>query len=161
MRHLLLLTIGFFLLQASFATAQGDAEAAKAFGLSLVQSLYDNQCSYVFDHLDKSVTSMQGGQRIAIEENMRPVFCEDLPIRKDISNSYTHYTEQYRPQIYDHKAFKKQFPAWANHITLKAGDYFFDGAHPKAAGHTRLFTAESQIRYILRYTEGDWIIIGI
>lgn len=161
MRHWLLLIISILVLCSSVVNAQGDQTAAKDFGLSLIQSLYDNQCSYVFDHLDKTVFSIQGGQSIVIENNMRALFCKDSPIRRDISNSYSKYLNQYSPQIYDHKTFKKQFPTWAKHITLKAGDYFFDGANPKATGYTRLFTSENQVRFVLRYAQKNWVIIGI
>jgi hypothetical protein len=152
--------IGIIWLSSNAVYAQGDAAGAKEFGVSLVQAFYDNQCSYVFDHLDKKVTSLQGGQELEINESMRGLFCEDMPVRKDISNSYTKYTEQYQPQVYNHKTFKKQFPAWAKHIQLQPGDFFFDGAHPRAAGHTRLFTSEHQVRFIVRYQEGNWVIIG-
>ncbi len=150
-----------WLLTASGLQAQASAESAEAFGRSLVQSLYDDQCSYVFDHLATTIVSLEGGQSLPIQDNMRGLFCEDSPIRTDIANSYTLYESNYRPKVYDHKAFKKQFPAWAKHLTLKSGDYFFDGAHPRAAGHTRLFTAEQQARFVLRYTNGDWVIIGL
>lgn len=160
MSRFLCFVIGIISLNNPIVSAQGDATAAKEFGVSLVQAFYDNQCSYVFDHLDKTVTSLQGGQQLAIRASMRGLFCEDMPIRKDISNSYTKYTEQYLPQVYNHKTFKKQFPAWAKHIQLKAGDFFFDGAHPRAAGHTRLFTSENQVRFVVRYQDGDWVIIG-
>lgn len=160
MARFLCLVIGILGLNSTGIWAQGDAAGAKNFGVSLVQAFYDNQCSYVFDHLDKTVTSLQGGQQLAINASMRGLFCEDMPIRKDIANSYTKYTEQYQPQVYNHKTFKKQFPTWAKHIPLQPGDFFFDGAHPRAAGYTRLFTSENQVRFILRYQEGDWVIIG-
>lgn len=161
MRYFLSLVIGLLLFKPFGVQAQANAETAKTFGLSLIQAYYDNQCTYVFDHLDQTVISLQGGQSLPIQENMRNLFCEDMPVRKDIGNSYAQYQENYRPQVYDQKAFKKQFPAWAQHITLQAGDFFFDGGHPKAAGHTRLFTSENQVRFVLRYTAGDWVIIAI
>lgn len=160
MSRFLCFVIGIVWLNSARVYAQGDATGAKDFGISLVQAFYDNQCSYVFDHLDHTVTSLQGGQQLAINASMSDLFCKDMPIRKDISNSYTKYTEQYQPKVYNHKTFKKQFPAWANRIQLQPSDFFFDGAHPRAAGHTRLFTSENQVRFVIRYQEGDWVIIG-
>lgn len=161
MHHILLLTLGLLLGTSSWLQAQGEAAAAQEFGLSLLQAYYDHQCSYIFDHLDQHITTIQGGQKMAIQPAMKALFCEDMPIRKDITNSYSQYQDQYRPKVYDHKEFKKQFPVWAKHFQLKAGDFFFDGANPRAAGHTRLFTSENQARFVLRYQEGDWVIIGI
>lgn len=161
MRHILLLTFGILFYATSGLQAQADAATAQEFGLSLIQAYYDNQCSYVFDHLDKNITTIEGGQNMAIQGSMKGLFCQDMPIRKDIANGYNKYEDQYQPKVYNHKEFKQQFPTWAKHFQLKAGDFFFDGAHPKAAGHTRLFIAESQARFVLRYQEGDWVIIGL
>jgi hypothetical protein len=162
-QHFRVFAVVFLLAGGTLPTlfAQASAEGAKDFGIGLIQSLYDNQCNYVFDHLAATVVSLEGGQILPIQEKLRPLFCQDNPIRQDISNGFTQYQNQYRPKVYDHKAFKKAFPVWANHLKLKAGDYFFDGANPRAAGHTRLFVAEQQVRFVLRYEAGDWIIIGI
>lgn len=141
--------------------AQADKQAAKDFGLTVVQSFFDKNCDYMFDHLASSITSFEGGQTIEIKPEMRELFCQDSPLRPDIKVSYALYEQNYTPTVYNLKEMKAKYPTWVAHLDMRAGDYFFDGALPKAAGHTRLFSAEDMARFLLRKKGDSWEIVAI
>ena len=92
---------------------------------------------------------------------MRKLFCSESPLRADIELTYTMYEENYAPKIYDMNELAQKYPEWQAHLNLEKGDFFFDGAHPAAAGNIRLFTAGDMARFALRKINGDWKIIAI
>lgn len=149
------------LFSASLIFAQGTKAEATDFGLSVVQSFFDRNCDFMFDNLDVSIVSIAGSQTIAITPDKRKLFCSDPPLRPDIEVSYQMYEENYAPKVYNKTELLQKFPQWAANLNLQTGDYFFDGGHPVAAGHTRLFKTESIARFVLRKISGDWKIIAI
>ena len=92
---------------------------------------------------------------------MRQAFCKTSPLRTDVPVSFEHYQTNYAPKVYDKAAFEKAFPAWASRIQWQAGDLFFDGSRPRAAGHTRLFKSEGKARFLLRRQGDSWLIVGL
>ena len=115
----------------------------------------------MFDNLDTTIISIEGGQSIEINPQMRKLFCSESPLRPDIEVTYEMYVQNYAPKVYDMNELGQKFPEWQNHLNLQAGDYLFDGSHPIAAGNTRLFKAGDMARFALRNINGDWKIIAI
>lgn len=152
--------IGFFCLNTDLLTAQ-DQAAAKAFGLSLLQSYFDDNCAYVADHLAPTIYSIEGGQTIAVTDQLRQAFCKDQPLRTDVPVSFELYLKNYAPCLYNRATLQKAHPKWAAQLSLQKGDWLFDGSQPKAAGHQRLFKSEGQARFILRPQGDDWVVIGL
>jgi len=149
------------LFSASLTFAQATKAEATDFGISIIQSFFDRDCDYMFDNLDASITSIEGSQTIAITPDKRKLFCSEPALRPDIQVTYQMYTENYAPKVYNKTELVQAHPKWAANLNLQAGDYFFDGGHPIAAGHTRLFKTESMARFVLRKINGDWKIIAI
>ena len=149
------------LLSISSTWAQSDRDAAKDFGLTIIQSFFDQNCDFMFDHLSTTITSFESGQQISITPETRRLFCADNPLRPDIPVTYQMYQENYAPTVYDKNELSQKFPEWASHLNLQAGDYFFDGAHPIAAGNTRVFRAGDMARFVVRKVNNDWVIIAI
>ena len=155
------LAICLFLCFQSLAQTSGSATEAKNFGLSIVRSYFDNNCSHVFDQLSSRITSIEGGQQIQITEEQRNEFCAQSPLRNDVSVSYQEYLENYAVAVLDLKQFNAKYPEWSNNLSMKAGDYFFDGSRPIAAGAKRLFRASDMSRFLLRKMNGTWKIIAL
>lgn len=141
--------------------AQDPQNEAKTFGRSLIQSYFDNNCQYVADHLGPELYSLEAGVTLQVDAKMRKAFCKNSPLRSDIPVSFELYEQNYVPKVYDKAAFKKAFPQWAKTIAWKKGDLFFNGSHPRAAGHTRLFKSERQAQFLLRRQGDSWLIIGL
>lgn len=150
-----------FLLSASMVFAQRDRASAEAFGMSVVQSFFDQNCDFMFDNLDQQITSFEGGQVIQITPELRRLFCSESPLRPDMAVTFQMYQENYKPVVYDRNELSQKFPEWANHLNLQAGDFFFDGANPIAAGYTRIFRAGDMARFVIRKINGDWKIIAL
>lgn len=148
-------------LSISTTFAQADRESAKLFGLTIIQSFFDQNCDFMFDNLDQRITSFEGGQEVTITPEMRRSFCTDNPLRPDIPVTYQMYEENYTPTVYDKQELSQKFPKWASNLNLQPGDFFFDGSHPVAAGNTRVFTTGNMARFVLRKINGDWKIIAI
>lgn len=146
---------------SSTIQAQNDREAAKLFGVSVVQSFFDNNCDFMFDHLAPTVTSFEGGHQVSITPELRKVFCSESPLRPDMPVTYQTYVDNYKPAIYSKSEFAQKFPEWDAHLNLQADDFFFDGANPIAAGNTRVFRAGDMARFALRKVNGEWTIIAI
>ena len=161
MKNKILTLICFGLFLSGNIKAQSDKELAKDFGLSIIQSFFDKNCDYMFDNLDVNITSFEGGQTITITDQMRKLFCSESPLRPDIQVTYAMYEDNYAPQIYNMNELTQKHPEWQAHLNLQNGDFFFDGAHPIAAGNTRLFRAGDMARFALRKINGDWKIIAI
>lgn len=149
----------FLFISASFA--QSDRESARTFGLNVIQSFFDQNCDFMFDHLDERITSFEEGQTITITAEMRRLFCSENPLRPDMPVTFQMYQENYAPTVYNKQELDQKFPEWSAHLNLQNGDFFFDGAQPIAAGNTRVFTAGDMARFVLRKINGDWKIIAI
>jgi hypothetical protein len=154
------LVCGLFLC-TNLAFAQTSRASAEAFGMSIVQSFFDQNCDFMFDNLDQQITSFEGGQIIQITPELRRLFCSESPLRPDMTVTFQMYEENYQPVLYDMTELNQKFPEWAAHLNLQAGDFFFDGANPIAAGYTRVFTAGDMARFVLRKINGDWKIIAL
>ena len=115
----------------------------------------------MFDNLDATITSIEGGQSITINPQMRKLFCSESPLRPDMEISYEMYEQNYAPKVYDVNELAHKVPDWHSHLNLQAGDYLFDGSHPIAAGNTRLFSAGDMARFAMRNINGDWKITAI
>ncbi len=161
MKNTTLTLICFFTISSSLMKAQTNKQSAENFGISVIQSFFDKNCDFMFDNLDASITSIEGGHSISITPQMRKSFCKESPLRPDMAVTYEMYEQNYAPKIYDMNELAQKFPEWQNHLNLQAGDFFFDGAHPIAAGNTRLFRAGDMARFALRKINGDWKIIAI
>lgn len=161
MKNRIFTLVCFVLLFSNFSVAQNDKAAARDFGLSIVQSFFDQNCDFMFDHLDQTILSIEGGQKIDIKEEMRRLFCSESPLRSDITVNYQLYEDNYAPVVYNNTELMQKFPAWANLLNMQPTDYFFDGSNPIAAGNTRLFRAGEMARFVLRKVNTDWIIIAI
>ena len=145
----------------SFAQTSSTETEAKNFGLSIVRSYFENNCSHVFDQLAGSITSIEGGHRIQITEEQRNEFCAESPLRNDVSVSYQEYLENYQVSVLNLKQFTNKYPTWVNTVSMKSGDYFFDGSRPIAAGAKRLFRSSDMSRFLLRKMNGAWKIIAL
>ncbi len=150
----------FLVLHIPALWAQDQQAAAKAFGRTLIQSYFDHNCSYVADHFGDQLYSLEAGVARPVDDQVRRLFCKDSPLRGDIAVSFALYEQNYVPKVYDKAAFKKAFPAWAARVPWKKGDLFFDGSHPRAAGHTRLFKSERQAQFLLRRQVDCLLIVG-
>lgn len=153
--------LAFLGLTTNFSFAQNAKAEAKDFGLNVIQSFFDRNCDFMFDHLAPTITSFEGGHQIAITPEQRRLFCSESPLRPDIQVSYQMYQENYNPVVYDHTELAQKFPQWQAHLHMQNGDFFFDGSNPVAAGNTRLFRAGDMARFVLRKVNGDWVIIAI
>ena len=156
-----LLSLCFLIGFQAFSQSSQSATEAKNVGLSIVRSYFDNNCSHVFDQLAGSVTSIEGGHRIQITEEPRNEFCAQSPLRDDVNVSYQEYVENYQVDVLTLKPFTNKYPTWANQISMKAGDFFFDGSRPIAAGAKRLFRSSDMSRFLLRKINGTWKIIAM
>ena len=160
MKYFFTCLLSLFVLQFSIQ-AQATKKSAQRFGLSVIQSFFDHNCDYMFDHFDSSIKSIQGGQTVTITPDTRKKFCEQNPLRTGVPVSYTLYQENYAPKVYTPAELSQKFPEWQTNIQLQAGDYFFDGGHPVAAGNTRMFKTNSMARFAIRMVGGEWKIIAI
>ena len=150
-----------FFLCTNLMFGQSPRISAEAFGRSIVQSFFDQNCDFMFDNLDQKITSIEGGGIIPITPDLRRLFCAESPLRPDMAVTFQMYEANYQPVLYNKEELSQKFPEWAAHLNLQAGDFFFDGAHPIAAGYTRVFTASDMARFVLRKINGDWKIIAI
>lgn len=158
---MLSMALGLGVLVQGLQAQSAQKEAALEFGRSLLQHYFDQDCAHVADHLADQIYSLEAGQSIAVTPELRAVFCKTSPLRPDVPVNWEQYQQQYAPKVYDKAGFERAFPAWAKRIQWQKGDLFFDGAHPKAAGHTRLFKSEQQARFLLRREGQGWRIVGI
>lgn len=161
MKNKLIILCCTLLFSAHLSFGQADRAAAKDFGLNVIKSFFDQNCDFMFDHLDQRVMSFESGQWISITPEIRNLFCAESPLRPDMPVTFEMYEDNYTPVVYDKNELSQKYPEWAAHLNLQAGDFFFDGAHPLAAGHTRVFTAADMARFVLRKVNGDWKIIAI
>lgn len=159
-KKIIALFCGLFL-STNLLLAQTGRASAEAFGMSIVQSFFDQNCDFMFDNLDQQITSFEGGQIIQITPELRRLFCSESPLRPDMPVTFQMYQENYKPVLYDRNELGQKFPEWANHLNMQPGDFFFDGANPIAAGYTRVFKAGDMARFVLRKINGDWKIIAI
>lgn len=160
MKYILTICLSVLICQASLQ-AQATKQAARTFGISVIQSFFDNNCDYMFDHLESSIKSIQGGQTINITADMRKQFCENNPLRRDIPVNYQMYAQNYAPTVYTAAELNQKFPEWQNNIQLNSGEFLFDGGHPIAAGNKRLFKSNGSARFALKMVSGEWKIIAL
>ncbi len=115
---------------ASLTAQDKKKAAAKTFGLSIIQSFFDHNCDYFFDHLAPEITSFESGQQFKKSEKMRKLICAESPLRPDMEVSYAMYEKNYAPKLYSAAELAKKHPQWEAHLNLQKGDIFFDGAYP-------------------------------
>lgn len=161
MNRLLIMLVSTMMYTTTAVYAQSGATDAKAFGTKIVKSYFDNNCNYIFDQLDRTITSIEGGQQIAITPEIKGLFCEDSPLRDDIKVSYELYQQFYTPKVLSAKEVAAQYPAWEKHLGLQSGDYLFIGGRLNEAGGTRLFKSSDMARFLLRQIDGKWKIVAI
>lgn len=160
MKYILTCMLSFFFLQFA-VQAQTTKKAAHKFGMTVIQSFFDQNCDYMFDHFDASIQSIQSGQTVAVTPESRKQFCAQHPLRTDITVTYAMYAQNYAPKVYSAAELSQAFPEWQTNIQLQTGDFLFDGGHPVAAGNTRLFKTNSMARFALRMVGGEWKIIAL
>lgn len=161
MNRLFLMIVSALFWCATSMNAQSSAADAKAFGTKIVKSYFDNNCNYIFDQLDGTITSIEGGQQITITPEVKGLFCADSPLRDDIKVTYALYQQYYTPKVLSAKEVAAQYPAWDKHLGLKSGDYLFIGGRLNEAGGTRLFKSSDMARFLLRQIDGKWKIVAI
>ena len=87
MKYFFTCLLSLFVLQFSIQ-AQATKKSAQKFGLSVIQSFFDHNCDYMFDHFDSSIKSIQGGQTVTITPDTRKKFCEQNPLRTGVPKLY-------------------------------------------------------------------------
>jgi len=157
----MLIVILFVSVISSSVSAQSLKKEAQSFGVSVIRSFFNNNCDFMFDHLDQTIVSFESGLSKSINAEDRRSFCDTKATRTDVDVSYELYKSNYNPTIYDANELSQKFPQWHNNLNMQPGDLFFDGANPIAAGHTRLFVAENMARFVLRKTNTGWLIVAI
>ena len=146
---------------SSSLSAQGLKKEAQIFGVSVIRSFFNNNCDFMFDHLDQTIVSFESGLSKNITAEDRRSFCATKATRTDIDVNYELYKINYNPTVYDASELSQKYPQWHTNLNMQPGDLFFDGANPIAAGHTRMFVAENMARFVLRKTNNGWLIVAI
>lgn len=139
-------------------TASADV---KNFGLQVIQGYFDQQCDQNYNLLHREIMSFESGQKFQKSEELKKMYCEDNPLRTDIEVSYQLYLKNYSQIVMTQAQLEAKYPGITASLALQEGDFFFNGATPKAAGATRVFRASDIARFVVRKIKGEWKIIAI
>jgi len=155
-----LLSVGVFAqrnsgINATSASTANQSSAAKAFGISIVQSYFQSNCPSVFEKLASTVVNVapQFLSPSTVSSTPKDIirktdFCANTPL-KDKTTTWTTYLANYEPTIMDHRQFAANYPRQQLLLNLRAGDFFFDGGVLKPGG-TNLFNNVSAVQFVVR-----------
>lgn len=162
----LFLSVGLFgqrncCLTPSPSSSANQIELAKNFGLDVVKSYIDFNCSFVFEKLSSTYKNFNTGTSIQKSSVAKDVFCGKNPLRGDMRVTYAMYLANYTPEVLDHIQFANRYPSAQRLLNLTAGDFYFNGANLNSGG-LRLFNIPDVIRFVIRKNaRGNFEIIAI
>lgn len=133
----------------------------KAFSLMVIQNYFDHKCEENYDLLHNEIMSFESGQKFEKSAELQKMYCEDDPLRTDIQVSYQMYLENYSQVVMSQAQLEEKYPGMTAKLGLQEGDFFFNGATPKAAGATRVFRASDVASFVVRKIRGAWKIIAL
>jgi hypothetical protein len=149
----LLLSIGIFAqrntgLNNTAGSSVNQLAAAKAFGISIVQTYFNSNCPSVYESLASQILDFKDGvvkQKTAVRKTD---FCANTPLVNK-TTPYTQYLVNHEPAIFDHIQFAARYPNLQAIYNLRLGDFYFDGAVLKPGG-TQLFANPDAVRFVCR-----------
>jgi|LakMenEpi03Aug12_release.lakeMendotaPanAssembly.Ray.scaffolds.fasta_scaffold643527_2 hypothetical protein len=162
----LFLSVGLFAqrngsLSSSPTSSANQINQAKNFGLDVVKSYIDFNCSFVFERLASTYKIFDTGVLTQKGSVAKDVFCGKNPLRGDMRVTYSMYLANYTPEVLDHIQFANRYPSDQRLLNLTAGDFYFNGANLNNGG-LRLFNIPNVIRFVIRKNaRGNFEIIAI
>lgn len=142
-------------LNGTNASTANQASAAKAYGISIVQSYFQSNCPSVYEQLAPTVIDVEPqflspSSTIATAKDVirKTDFCANTPL-KDKTTTWTTYLANYNPTIMDHNQFATNYPRQQLILRLRTGDFFFDGGVLKPGG-VNLFNNVSAVQFVVR-----------
>lgn len=148
-------------LSSSPTSNQIQIEQAKNFGLEIVKSYIDFNCSSVFEKLSETYRIFDTGVLTQRSLTAKDVFCGKNPLRGDMRVTYSMYLSNYTPEVLDHTQFANRYPQQQRLLNLVAGDFYFNGGNLNNGG-TRLFNLPNAVRFVIkRNARGNFQIIAI
>jgi hypothetical protein len=149
----LFLSLGIFAqrnggLNGSAGSSVNQLAAAKAFGISIVQTYFNSNCPSVYESLAPQILDFKDGIVKPKTSVRKTDFCATTPL-KDKTTPYTQYVANHEPEILDHIQFAARYPSLQAIYNLRLGDFYFDGAALKPGG-LQLFINPDAVRFVTR-----------
>lgn len=149
----LFLTLGMFAqrsggLNGSAGSSVNQLAAAKAFGISIVQTYFSSNCPSVYESLATQILDFKDGVIKQKTSVRKTDFCANTPLI-DKTTPYAQYLSNHEPVILDHTQFAARYPSLQAIYNLRLGDFYFDGAALKPGG-VQLFSNPDAVRFVTR-----------